>query len=144
MQRRRRVIPTTAVTKPARRKSGSKTPKVERPSERLESIILKALDDNKAEDITTIDMTNKSSFADAMIVASGRSARHVAALAEHVNDALRLAGYGTPPVEGKEVGDWVLIDAGDVVVHLFRPEIRQMYNIEKMWSMPIGDDAKPL
>lgn len=110
----------------------------------MESVIIKALDDNKAEDITTIDMTNKSSFADAMIVASGRSARHVSALAEHVNAALRLAGYGTPPVEGKAAGDWVLIDAGDVVVHLFRPEVRQMYNIEKMWSMPIGDDAKPL
>ena len=87
-------------------------------------------------------MTGKSSFADSMIVASGRSARHVSALADHVADALKKDGYPHPSSEGRELGDWVLIDAGDVIVHLFRPEIRQLYNIEKMWSMPAVADAK--
>lgn len=97
--------------------------------------ISKVLDTNKAEEIRTIDIGNKCSFADYMIVASGRAPRHVAALADYVADLLKK--QGTPPlsVEGKETGDWVLIDAGDVVVHIFRPEVRQFYNIEKMWSV---------
>lgn len=110
----------------------------------MQRIIVQTLDDNKAEDITIIDMAGKSTFADAMIVASGRSARHVAALAGHVNDALRLAGFPGPVAEGKEVGDWVLLDTGDIIVHLFRPEVRLLYNIEKMWSLPAATDAKPL
>lgn len=72
-----------------------------------------------------------------MVVASGRSARHVASLADHVVDDLRKAGGNIMSVEGKDTGDWVLIDAGDVVVHIFRPEIRQFYNIEKMWAIPL-------
>ncbi len=72
-----------------------------------------------------------------MVVASGRSARHVSSLADHVVDDLRKAGGHVMSVEGKETGDWVLIDAGDVVVHIFRPEIRQFYNIEKMWAIPL-------
>lgn len=102
----------------------------------LQRIIAKALDDNKAEDIVAIDLTGKSSFADAMLVASGRSARHVVALADHVAHALRDNGFPAPTSEGKETGDWVLLDAGDVIVHLFRPEVRQLYNLEKMWSVP--------
>lgn len=99
-------------------------------------LIASILDDNKAEEIVSIDLAEKCSFADFMIVASGRSQRHVAALADHVAHALKQAG--TPPlnVEGKDSSDWVLIDAGDVVVHLFRPEVRQFYNIEKMWALP--------
>jgi ribosome-associated protein len=81
-------------------------------------------------------LIGKSSFADAMLVATGRSSRHVVALADHVVHALRDAGFAIPSIEGKDTGDWVLIDAGDVVVHLFRPEIRQFYNLEKMWSAP--------
>lgn len=99
-------------------------------------MIVSALDDNKAEEIVALSLTGKCSFADAMIVASGRSPRHVGALAEHVIDAIKTTGYNPPPAEGKETGDWVLIDAGDVVVHIFRPEVRQFYNIEKMWSAP--------
>lgn len=102
----------------------------------LQRVITKALDDNKAEDIVAIDLTGKSSFADAMVVASGRSARHVVALADHVAHALRDNGFPSPPIEGKDTGDWVLLDAGDVIVHLFRPEVRQFYNLEKMWSVP--------
>lgn len=99
------------------------------------ALIAKVLDDNKAEEVVSIDLASKCSFADFMVVASGRSQRHVAALADHVTDALKKAG--TPPlnVEGKDSADWVLIDAGDVVVHLFRPEVRQFYNIEKMWAI---------
>ncbi len=74
-----------------------------------------------------------------MVVASGRSARHVASLADHVVDDLRKAGGSVMSVEGKDTGDWVLIDAGDVVVHIFRPEIRQFYNIEKMWAIPLAN-----
>jgi ribosome-associated protein len=94
------------------------------------------LDTNKGEDITTLTLRDKCSFADYMIVASGRAPRHVAALADYVTDMLKK--QGTPPlsVEGKDSGDWVLIDAGDIVVHIFRPEVRQFYNIEKMWAMP--------
>jgi ribosome-associated protein len=104
--------------------------------EALQRLIVTALDANKGEEIVTIDLAGKSSFADAMIIASGRSARHVMSLAHHVSDALKHAGYPTPPAEGKESGDWVLLDAGDVIVHLFRPEVRQFYNLEKMWSLP--------
>lgn len=94
------------------------------------------LDTNKAEQVTTLNLRDKCSFADFMIVASGRAPRHVSALADYVADMLKK--LGTPPlsVEGKESGDWVLIDAGDIVIHIFRPEVRQFYNIEKMWSMP--------
>ncbi|MFM9889114.1 MAG: ribosome silencing factor [Rickettsiales bacterium] len=94
------------------------------------------LDDNKAEDITMLNLKDKCSFADFMIVASGRSSRHVSALAHYVVDGLKKAGQQPMSVEGRETGDWVLIDAGNIVVHVFRPEIRQFYNIEKMWALP--------
>ena len=99
------------------------------------ALIAHVLDENKAEDIVSIDLANKCSFADFMVVASGRSQRHVAALADHVADALKKAGMPPLNIEGKDSADWVLIDAGDVVVHLFRPEVRQFYNIEKMWAI---------
>ncbi len=94
------------------------------------------LDTNKAEEITTLNLRDKCSFADYMIVASGRAPRHVSALADYVADMLKKTGIPPLSVEGKESGDWVLIDAGDIVVHIFRPEVRQFYNIEKMWSLP--------
>ena len=99
--------------------------------------IVKIIDTNKGEEITTLNLRDKCSFADFMIVASGRAPRHVSALADYVADMLKK--QGTPPlsIEGKETGDWVLIDAGDIVVHIFRPEVRQFYNIEKMWAMPM-------
>ncbi len=104
-------------------------------------MIAATLDDNKAEEIVTIDLAGKCSFADVMIVASGRSQRHVAALANHVAEALKKAGTPALHIEGRETADWVLLDAGDVVVHLFRPEVRQFYNIEKMWALPAAPDA---
>jgi ribosome-associated protein len=88
----------------------------------------------KAEDSVTIDITGKSSIADFMVVASGRSQRHVASIAEHVVKDVEKSGVPHVRVEGLRQGDWVLIDAGDVVVHLFRPEVRTHYNLEKMWS----------
>ena len=88
----------------------------------------------KAEDILTIDLAGKSSIADAMVVASGRSNRHVASIAEQVIKDVEKAGVPRVRVEGLRHGDWVLIDAGDVIVHVFRPEVRTHYNLEKMWS----------
>ena len=97
-------------------------------------LILHSLDDDQAIDPVVIDLTGKSPIADAMIVASGRSTRHVGAMADHLLDKLKAAGAARLRVEGKAVSDWVLIDAGDVIVHLFRPEVRAFYNIEKMWT----------
>ena len=97
--------------------------------------ILASLDDNKAQDVLTIDLVGKTSIADRMIIASGTSARQVSAMAEHLVAALRKLGIKAP-TEGEKHGDWVLVDAGDVVVHLFRPEVRAFYQIERIWSSP--------
>ena len=106
-----------------------------RPGKSLTDIILGRLDEDKAQDVVLIDVQGKSSVADAIVVASGRSARHVGALADHLLRALKTAGYGKARVEGLPQADWVLIDAGDAIVHLFRPEVRAYYNIEKIWSV---------
>lgn len=101
----------------------------------IEDLILSRLDDDKAQDVVFIDLKGKSPVADGLIVASGRSQRHVGAMADHLLRALKEAGYGKCRVEGMPSADWVLIDAGDVIVHLFRPEVRAFYNIEKIWSV---------
>lgn len=103
--------------------------------------VMASLEDSKAEDIVPIDIRRKSSLGDYMVVASGRSHRHVAAVAEHLLTALKDAGYGNARVEGLQSADWVLVDAGDVIVHIFRPEIREFYNIEKMWQAPDLEDG---
>lgn len=103
-------------------------------------IVLASLEDSKAEDIVSIDIRRKSSLGDYMVVASGRSNRHVSAVAEHLLQALKDAGLGQARVEGMPAADWVLVDAGDVIVHVFRPEIREFYNIEKMWQAPDLDE----
>ncbi|MCR4267863.1 ribosome silencing factor [Nitratireductor sp. ZSWI3] len=97
---------------------------------------LASLEDSKAENIVSIDIQGKSPLADHMIVASGRSHRHVAAVADHLLRALKEAGLGAARVEGLSGADWVLIDSGDIIVHVFRPEVREFYNIEKMWQAP--------
>jgi ribosome-associated protein len=101
---------------------------------------LASLEDSKAENIISIDIQGKSPLADHMIIASGRSHRHVAAVADHLIRALKEAGLGNAKVEGLSGADWVLIDTGDIVVHVFRPEVREFYNIEKMWQAPDLED----
>ena len=96
----------------------------------------------KAEDSVAIDLSGKSSIADYMVVTSGRSQRHVSAVAEHVVKDLKDAGAERIRVEGLRQGDWVLIDAGDVIVHVFRPEVRAHYNLEKMWSISRADGKR--
>jgi len=104
-------------------------------------VILDCLDDAKAEEIVAVDIAGKSSLADHMVVASGRSQRHVGAVADQMVTALRDAGFGKPRIEGLPHCDWVLVDAGDVIVHIFRPEVREFYNIEKMWQADFAADA---
>jgi len=96
-------------------------------------IIVKTLDDGKAEDVVVIDLEGKTSIANQMVVASGTSQRHVASLADKIQENLKAAGYKTT-VEGEEKADWVLIDAFDVIVHIFKPEVREFYSLEKMWN----------
>ena len=115
------------------RKTSSKAPKA---NAELLNLVLKTLDADKAENITAIDLKDRSPIADYMVVASGRSARHVTAIAEHLADRLRQTGLRSK-IEGLPQGDWVLVDAMDVIVHVFRPEVRAFYNLEKMW----GEDA---
>ncbi|CAN7324872.1 ribosome silencing factor [Pararhizobium sp. LjRoot255] len=104
-------------------------------------LVLNSLEDSKAEDIVTINIAGKSALADYMVVVSGRSSRHVMAIADHLMTDLKDEGYGNARVEGLETGDWVLIDGGDIIIHVFRPEIREFYNIEKMWAAPDMEDG---
>ena len=105
-------------------------------SSKMLALVLESLEEDKAEDVVSIDLT----IADHMVVASGRSQRHVGAVADHLVRRLKEAGFGTSQVEGMKQGDWVLIDGGDVVVHVFRPEVREFYRLEKMWSADIPAD----
>jgi ribosome-associated protein len=124
---------TTGAKKAPRAK---KSTRAEAPTEpTLLARILTSLDDDKAEDIVTIDLDGRSSLADAIVIANGRSARNVSSIAEHLARRLKEAGYGTRPVDGLQSGDWVLVDAGDVIVHIFRPEVRNYYDLEGMWSV---------
>ena len=106
---------------------------------RLHTLVLDSLDDDQAQDIVSIPLEGKSSIADFMVIASGRSTRQVAAIATKLAERLKAGGFGSPRIEGLPAADWVLIDAGDVVVHLFRPEVRSFYNLERMWGF--GEDA---
>lgn len=108
------------------------------------AMAIESLEDGKAEDIVTIDLEGKSSLGDFMIVASGRSHRHVASIADKLAKQLREAGYGRPRVEGNDNNDWVLVDAGSIIVHVFRPEVREFYNIEKMWLAARPEDLSDL
>lgn len=100
----------------------------------IRDLVIASLDEDKAEDIVTIDLAGKSTIADYLVIASGRSTRHVSSLADHVLRRLKEDGHGNGRVEGMAQADWVLIDVGDVIVHLFRPEVRAFYNLEKMWA----------
>ncbi|MEL6168904.1 MAG: ribosome silencing factor [Pseudomonadota bacterium] len=98
--------------------------------------MLTSLEDDKAEDVVRIDLANKSEMADFLVIASGRSSRQVAAMSDKLVERLKHDAGVTAKVEGKDAGDWVLIDAGDVIVHVFRPEVREFYQLEKMWLSP--------
>jgi ribosome-associated protein len=111
-------------------------------SEELLSIVLQSLDDDKAEDVVQIDLRGRSSVADWMVVCTGRSTRQVAAIAEKLIERVKAVTGEKPRAEGMDAADWVLIDAGDVIVHVFRPEVREFYQLEKMW-LPRGEGSRP-
>jgi len=105
----------------------------------LHALVLQSLDDDQAQEIVSIPLEGKSSIADHMIVASGRSSRQVTAMAQKLAERIKKSGFGHVRLEGLPTADWVLIDAGDIVVHLFRPEVRSFYNLERMWGF--GEEA---
>jgi len=108
---------------------------------RVLDTVKSSLEDSKAEDIVTIDIQGRSALGDYMIVASGRSQRHVGAIANHLLRALKSSGAGSVKVEGQQNADWVLVDAGDIIIHLFRPEVREFYGLEKLWQMPASEEV---
>ncbi len=112
----------------------------QKPADLLKQIV-HWLDEAKAEEIVTIDLAGKSSIGDFMVVATGRSDRHVGAIAEQLGRKLKEKGLGRVRIEGLEACDWVLLDTGDIIVHVFQPDIRSFYNLEKMWSADRGADA---
>ena len=130
----RRSTPLTRKTAPRAQEAPASEDAQSRISA-LEDLILARLDDDKAQDVVFIDLKGKSAVADGLVVASGRSHRHVGAMADHLLRTLKEQGYGRARVEGLPHCDWVLIDTGDVIIHLFRPEVRSFYNIEKIWSV---------
>lgn len=107
----------------------------------LHALIMDQLDEDQAQDIVSIPLAGKSSIADFMVIASGRSTRQVASIAQKLGEMVKKAGHGPVRLEGLPAADWVLLDAGDVVVHLFRPEVRSFYNLERMWAF---GDAPPV
>ncbi|KAB2845903.1 MAG: ribosome silencing factor [Hyphomicrobiaceae bacterium] len=111
-----------------------------RPQQEIKDKILALLEDAKAENVVEIDLEGKSSMGDAMIIASGRAYRHVKAIAERVTDGLKLIGLHEVRVEGLPHCDWVLIDAGSFIIHVFRPEVREFYNLERLWSGDIPQE----
>ena len=116
-------------------------PMANRGSEALLALVLMQLDDDQAQDVVAIDLAGKSSIADHMVIASGRSTRQVASMAQKLAETVKKQGFGPVRLEGLPAADWVLIDAGDVVVHIFRPEVRSFYNLERMWAF---GDAPPV
>jgi ribosome-associated protein len=105
--------------------------------------VLESLEDAKAEDVVSIELAGKTTIADVMFIATGRSNVHVGSIADRVARACREAGFSVPRVEGVPYCDWVLIDAGDAIVHIFKPEVRQFYNLEKLWSADRPGETRP-
>ena len=136
MGRETAVIVTSEALETRGLKDGSRS------GDGLLGVVKTSLEDDKAEDIVVIDLSGKTSFADFMVIASGRSQRHVGAMSEHLREKLKQAGGKAPSIEGAERCDWVLIDGGDVIVHLFRPEVRSFYNLEKMWGMDLPEPER--
>ena len=123
-----------------------KPPKHENATAAAEALLaefLKSLDDLKAEDVTVINLAGKSDIADYMVIATGRSSRQVSTMAEHLAQIAKTHGAKSSNPEGMSKADWVLLDAGDIIVHLFRPEVRAFYNLEKMWNIDAEDAQTP-
>src|SRR5262249_49820643 len=127
---------TPAISRAGVRRAPEPVSRVRPHTDETLRLILARIDDMKAEDTVTIDLTGKTSIADYMVVTSGRSNRQVAAIADRVVEALHKSGVRDVPGEGVPHCDWVLIDAGDVITHIFRPEVRDFYQLEKMWARP--------
>jgi ribosome-associated protein len=115
-------------------------PKITQPElDRMQGIIVASLEDDKAEEIISIDLAGRASFADRMVVATGLADRQIAAMATHLSEKLHQAGFKKLRIEGANGTDWVLIDAGDIIIHLFKPEARGLYALEKMWGPDLDD-----
>ncbi len=123
-------LPADAQVQDSRQDSGTVAPE----DADMRSVALACLEDMKAEETVEIDLAGKTSIADAMIITSGRSQRHVGSIADKVIQEFKSRGFGNPRVEGMPACDWVLIDGGDILVHIFRPEVRHFYNLEKIWG----------
>jgi len=122
--------PASAVPSPA---SGA-VPPIAAQAGSLHALVLQSLDDDQAQDVVSIPLEGKTAIADHMVIASGRSTRQVTAMAQKLAERIKQGGFGSARIEGLPAADWVLIDAGDVIVHLFRPEVRSFYNLERMWA----------
>jgi len=110
--------------------------------DRMQAIITTTLDEDKAEDIVVIDLQGRASFADRMVIATGMADRQIAAMATHLHEKLHEAGFRKPLTEGAKGTDWVLIDAGDIIVHLFKADARSLYGLEKMWSAELDEASE--
>ena len=121
--------------------SGSGIAEIDAEPGSLHALVLQSLDDDQAQDIVSIPLAGKSSIADQMVIASGRSSRQVTAMAQKLAERVKQGGFDPARIEGLPAADWVLIDAGDVIVHLFRPEVRSFYNLERMWGFGEGGTA---
>jgi len=124
---------------PARKRMKTNPMPANAPEDELHDLVMHQLDDDQAQEIVSIPLEGKSSVADHMVIASGRSTRQVGAMAQKLAEKIKQAGLGPVRIEGLPAADWVLIDAGDVIVHLFRPEVRSFYNLERMWSFEGGE-----
>lgn len=127
------AVPRKAAARPRRKKL--------EPSalERMQAVVVNSLDDDKAENIVTLDLTDRAIFCDRMIIATGLADRQISAMAQHLKEKLHEAGLRRVQIEGLGGSDWVLVDAGDIVVHLFKPEAREMYALEKMWGAELDE-----
>jgi ribosome-associated protein len=144
---RTKAAPAPKAKAPAKAKSApkakpapaaAKAPRPKKQASTAHAALLKAilaqLDDDKAEDVVTVELDGRSSLADALVIATGRSTRHVSSIAGHLAEKLRDGGFGRAALEGEAAGDWVIVDCGDVIVHLFRTEVRAFYDLEGMWK----------
>jgi ribosome-associated protein len=128
-----------SIAGPKRKKAEAKITQPE--LDRMQAVIVNSLEDDKAEDVVAIDLAGRASFADRMVVATGLADRQISAMATHLNEKLVEAGFKKIRMEGANGTDWVLIDAGDIIVHLFKPDARILYGLEKMWSADLDEPA---